>query len=129
MKKYLIIFLTTMLMLNNVTAQPKMDDVVTVLNGSSIENIVKYFDNVVDITLNNNQSTYSKSQAEMVIRSFFNKNAVTAFKIKYKGNSSDDQSFYLIGDMKTNGHGVYKVYLFFKIRGKDHFLQEMKIEQ
>src|ERR1700748_208964 len=105
MKKYLTIFLTAMLILNNVTAQPKMDDVVSVLNGSSIENIVKFFDNVVDITLNNNQSTYSKSQAEMVIRNFFNKNAVTSFKIKYRGNSSDDQSFYLIGDMKTNGHG------------------------
>lgn len=129
MKKYLVIFLTALFLLNHVKAQPRMDDVVNVLNGSSIESIVKYFDNVVDITLNNNQSTYSKSQAEMVIRNFFSKNAVTSFKIKYKGNSADDQAFYLIGDMKTNGHGIYRVYLFFKIKGKDHYLQEMKIEQ
>jgi Asp-tRNA(Asn)/Glu-tRNA(Gln) amidotransferase C subunit len=117
-----------MFVLNHVTAQPKMDDVVNMLNTNNIENIVKYFDNVVDITLDNNQSTYSKSQAEMVIRNFFNKNDVSGFKIILNGNSSDDQAFYLIGDMKTNGHGQYKVYLFFKIKGKEHLLQEMKIE-
>ena len=118
-----------MFILNSVAAQPRMDDVDNVLNGNSIENIVKYFDKVVDITLNNNQTTYSKSQAEMVIRNFFSKNAVTSFQIKYKGNSADDQAFYLIGDMKTNGHGKYRVYLLFKVKGKDHYLEEMKIEQ
>jgi hypothetical protein len=129
MKKYLIIFLTIMFVFNDINAQPKMDDVVTVLNNSSVENVVQYFDNVVDITLNNSQSTYSKSQAEMVIRNFFTKNAVTSFRIKYKGNDAYDSSFYLIGDFKTKGHGVFRVYMFFKYKGNNHFLQEMKIEQ
>jgi hypothetical protein len=129
MKKYLAIFFIAVFIVNHLAAQPRMDDVVTSLNGNSIENIVRYFDNVVDITLNNNQSTYSKSQAEMVIRNFFSKNAIYAFRIKYKGNASDDNSFYLIGDLKTNGHGVFRVYFFFKQKGKEHYLQEMKIEQ
>ena len=129
MKKCIAIFLTAMLVFSSITAQPKMDDVVGVLNSNKLENIVKYFDNMVDITLNNNQSTYSRSQAEVVIRSFFSKNAITSFKIKYKGNDADDSSFYLIGDMKTKGNAIFHVYLFFKHKGNDHFLQEMKIEQ
>jgi hypothetical protein len=118
-----------MFVFDNIHAQPKMDDVVNVLNNSSVENVVKYFDNVVDVTLNNNQSTYSKSQAEMVIKNFFTKNAVTSFRIKYKGNDAYDSSFYLIGDLKTKGHGIFRVYMFFKYKSNNHFLQEMKIEQ
>ena len=114
--------------MNTVVAQSKMDDVIGVLNGDKMENIVNYFDNVVDITLNNNQSTYSKSQAEMVFMKFFNKNAVSSFQVTLKGGSSDEQSFYLIGNMKTNGHGKFRVFMQFKIKGKEYFLQEMKIE-
>jgi len=129
MKKRLIIFLTAILVYNSLLAQPTMGDVVGSLNANGIENVVKYFDDVVDITITNTQSTYSKSQAEMVIQNFFVKNAATSFHIKYKGNDADDSSFYLIGDLETRKNGSYRVYLFFKHKGKDYFLQEMKIEQ
>jgi hypothetical protein len=128
MKKYLSIFFTAMLLFNNVMAQPKMAEVVNMVSGNNIGNVVKYFDNVVDITINDNQSTYSKAQAEMVMKNFFDKNNVSGFQVKYKGVAPNDESFYLIGDLSTKGRGVYRVYFFFKQKGKGHVLQEMKFE-
>lgn len=114
--------------MNQAMAQPKMVDVVNVLSGDKIGNVVKYFDKVIDITINDNQSIYSKAQAEKVVKDFLSKNNAFVFSVKYKGIAANDDSFYLIGDLKTKGHGVYRVYLFFKQKGTGHFLQEMKFE-
>jgi hypothetical protein len=74
MKKYLALLITSIFMwVGTVIAQPQVDDVIQALNSGDLGNMVKYFDNVVDITLNNDQSTYSKTQAEMVIKSFLTK--------------------------------------------------------
>jgi hypothetical protein len=128
MKKYLSIFFAGMLLFNNVMAQSKTVEVINAISGNSIENVIGYFDNVVDITINDNQSTYSKAQAEMVVKNFFNKNNVSDFQVKYKGVAPNDESFYLIGDLRTRGRGVYRAYFFFKQKGKEHVLQEMKFE-
>ena len=129
MNRCLVIFFILLFSLSAATAQPQMDDVVNVLNGGTLENVGRYFDNVVDITIDNNQSTYSQSQAKMVIKNFFNKNSVKSFQIKYKGNATDEESFYLIGELKTFSHGTYRIYFYFRQKGKEPFLQELKIEQ
>jgi len=51
------------------TAQ--MANINTSLRTGNVDGIAQYIDNVVDITINNNQSTYSKAQAEMVLRDIF----------------------------------------------------------
>ncbi|MFA6060513.1 MAG: DUF4783 domain-containing protein [Taibaiella sp.] len=129
MKKYLALLITSIFMWGAVIAQPQLDDVIQALNSGDLENMVKYFDNVVDITLNNDQSTYSKTQAEMVIKSFLTKNSAKSFQVRYKGNVSGDSSFFVIGELKSNAHGIYKVYFFFKQKGKLHFIQKIKFEQ
>lgn len=128
MKKILSIFLIATLSWNHITAQPKSVEVVNMISGDNIGAVIRYFDNVVDITINDKQSTYSKAQAEMVIKSFFEKNGVSTFLVKYKGIAPNDESFYLIGDLKAGNRGVYRVYLFFKQKNKTHVLQEMKLE-
>jgi hypothetical protein len=93
--------------------------------------MVKYFDNVVDITLNDDQSTYSKTQAEMVIRKFLSKNSAKSFQVtftSYRGDVSNYNSFVVIGELKNNTRGNYKVYFFFKQKGKVHFIQKIKFE-
>jgi hypothetical protein len=129
MKRYLALLITSILLWGgSVIAQPQLEDVMQALNSGDLENMVKYFDNVVDITLNNDQSTYSKTQAEMVIRNFLAKNSAKSFQVKYKGNVSSDSSYFIIGELKNNAHGTYKVYFFFKQKGKFHFIQKIKFE-
>ncbi|MFT4062593.1 MAG: DUF4783 domain-containing protein [Edaphocola sp.] len=108
---------------------PQQRDIAKTLNDGNIENVSKYFDNVVDVALGAGQTSYSKHQAEMVLRNFFEKNKVQSFSIKYRGDSPADNSFYLIGQLKTVSNEQYKVFLFFKEKNKVHYLQEIKIEQ
>lgn len=128
MKRFLALLIMSVIMWGSVKAQPQVDDVIQALNSGDLGNMVKYFDNVVDITLNSDQSTYSKTQAEMVIRNFLAKNSAKSFQVRYKGNVSTDTSFFIIGELKNNSQGVYKVYFFFKQKGKLHFIQKIKFE-
>lgn len=97
------------------------------LNGGPVINVVKYFDKVVDITINDEQSTYSRSQAEVVLKNFLAKNQSKSFSIKYKGIASSDNSLFLIGELRT-AHNNYRVSIFFKQKDKNFFLQEIKFE-
>lgn len=128
MKRYLALLIASIFMWGVIIAQPQVDDVTQALNTGDLGNMVKYFDNVVDITLNNDQSTYSKVQAEMVIRKFLSKNSAKSFQVKYRGNVSNDNSFFIIGELKNNAQGSYKVYFFFKQKGKLHIIQKIKFE-
>lgn len=129
MKRYLALLIASVCFWGSVVAQPQIEDVTKALNGGDLQNMVKYFDNVIDITLNNDQSTYSKSQAEMVIRNFLTRNSAKSFQVKYKGNASGDNSFFIIGELRSNAHSIYKVYFFFKQKGKLFLLQKIKFEQ
>jgi hypothetical protein len=128
MKKYLALIFAAVFVFGSVFAQPQVDDVSNSLNRGEVANVIKYFDKVVDITINNEQSTYSKSQAEMVVKSFFSKNPAKSFLVRHKGTAASDNSVFLIGELKT-ANGPYRVYIFFKQKERNYLLQQIKFEQ
>ena len=128
MKKYLALIFAAIFVFGSVFAQPQVDDVSNSLNKGEVSNVIKYFDKVVDITINNEQSTYSKSQAEMVVKNFFTKNPIRSFLVRHKGTAASDNSVFLIGELKTV-NGMYRVYIFFKQKEKSYLLQQIKFEQ
>jgi len=105
-----------------------LNSIVAALKSGDVAGVSKFMDNVVDITMNNNQSTYSKTQAEMVLRDFFGKNAPKNFNLEHTGNSADQTSFYSIGYLLTSG-GKYRIYIFLKQKNNTYVLQEMKFEK
>jgi hypothetical protein len=128
MRKYLSLIFAAIFVFGGVFGQPQVDDVSNSLNKGEVANVVKYFDKVVDITINNEQSTYSKSQAEMVVRNFFSKNPPRSFSIRHKGTAASDNSVFLIGELRT-ANGLYRVWLSFKQRERNYLLQQIKFEQ
>ncbi len=58
-----------------------LEDVVNNIRSGNLPAITKYFDKTVAISINNNQSTYSGAQAEMVLKDFYSKNPVKDFVI------------------------------------------------
>lgn len=115
-------------MFGSVFAQPQVDDISNSLNKGEIANVAKYFDKVVDVTINNDVSTYSRSQAEMVVKNFLLKNTTQSFSIRYRGPVARDNSIFLIGDLKT-ANGLFKVYIFLKQKERNYLLQQIKFEQ
>lgn len=88
--------------------------------------VAKFFDNTVEITLPEKSNSYSKSQAEIVLRDFFNSNSVKDFEIIHKSESAGSQ--YCIGNLKTS-NGQYRVTIYMKQKGDKQVLQEIRFEK
>ena len=102
-----------------------MDVVVTAIRSGNVTQLSPFFDVRVDITLPDKSDTYSKTQAEMVIGDFFNKNVVQNFKINQQGESGG--TVYCAGILQTRS-GNYRTTLFFRQKGDKHFLQEIRFQ-
>ena len=106
---------------NNLT----IDDVATAIRSGNISRLSGYLDNRVDITLLDKSDTYSKSQAEMVIRDFFSTNEVQNFSIKHKGENSGSE--FCVGILQTR-NGDFQTTFFMKQKGDRQLLQELRFQ-
>jgi hypothetical protein len=127
MKKYLTFLLIAIFMYTSSFGQPQVEEVAKGLYTGDISRVIKYFDKMVDITILNDRSTYSKTQAEMVLRNFFSKNTVRSFQMKYT-NGPKEASVFVIGELVTI-NGTFRVYIFFRQKDKQFHLREMRFEQ
>ena|ERR1700689_5237049 len=102
-----------------------IDDVAIAIRSGNISQLSGYLDNRVDITLPDRSDTYSKSQAEMIIRDFFSTNEVQSFKIKRKGENAGSE--FCIGILQTH-NGDFQTTVFMKQKGDKQLLQEIRFE-
>jgi hypothetical protein len=128
MKRYLVLLFTSLFLWFSTYAQPQAEDVSKALNGGNVQNIFKYFDNVLDVTINDDQTTYSKAQAEEVVKGFLTRNSAKSFEVLHDG-AKNESSYFVIGQLKGKGRIVYRVYLAFKLKDKHYVLQQIKFER
>lgn len=107
------------------TTQTGIQEVISGLQANNAGQVARYFDNTVDITLPQKSNSYSKSQAEVILRDFLATNAVRSFQVIHKGDNAGSQ--YAIGKMVTK-NGSYRTTIFMKQRGDKQFLQEIRFE-
>jgi hypothetical protein len=123
MKKLLALtLLCATILLSSFTTGKELDEVVEALNLGNASQLSRYFDNRVDITLPEKSDNYSRTQAEMILKNFFNNSGVKNFEIKYKGESNG--SNYCIGILHTR-NGDYRTKLFMKNKQGKEVVQEI----
>lgn len=103
----------------------EIDSVVGAFRTGNVDQIALYLDYRVDISLPEKTDTYSKSQAEMIIRDFFESNGVRNFQVKQKGENGGSE--FCIGVLQTR-NGNYQTCLFMKHKGDKQFLQEIRFQ-
>ena len=94
-------------------------------NGNASE-LSKLFNLTIDINIPENEGTYSKNQAEIIVKKFFKKNPVTKFTINHSG-SSNDGSKYSIGTYISNNK-TYRVYFLLKETSETYYIQQLQFE-
>lgn len=114
--------ITTLSFTNNYS----IEDVVTAMNTGNANQLSLYFDNMVEITLHEKSNSYSRSQAEMIMKDFFSSYGVKAFKIVHKGSSSGSE--FCIGNLQTK-YGQFRTTIFMKSRSEKQVLQEIRFEE
>ena len=115
-----------LMMLVSFTKAGELENISLAIQTGNAAEVAKYFDNTVSITVFNSEGSYSKAQAEMVLKDFFSKNSPRSFKIIHKGNSSEG-SQYAIGTL-VSAKGSFRTYIYIKKKGNAYLIQEIRFE-
>lgn len=107
------------------TAFIGIDDVVAALKSGNASQMAKHFDNTVEITLPAKSNSYSKSQAEVVLKDFFAGNTVKNFKAIHKGDNAGSQ--FCIGTLQTTA-ATYRTTIYMKQKADKQVVQEIRFE-
>src|SRR5579872_3104801 len=126
--KKLLLLVSCTLVLFTVHAQNSVspiEDMVNAMKNDRVADMAKYFDNFVPVTINNNQVLYSRNQAEIVLKDFFDKNSPRGFEVIDNG-SPDNTSKFVIGAFTTPAGVRYNVYILMRLKGS-FMLQELRM--
>jgi hypothetical protein len=124
MKRFLLIS-SVFAFLMSFTILSGINEVIGALKAGNSSEIAKYFDNTVEITLPEKSNSYSKSQGELILRDFFNTNAVKGFTIIHQGENAGSQ--YCIGTLITKS-GSFRTTIYMKQKGDKQIVQEIRFE-
>jgi hypothetical protein len=122
MKKIVGIFLFW-LVFNGLQAQAVFSPMKDAVKAGSAKDLVRFLNSSVDINLEGNVNSYSKAQAEFVLRDFFKKHAPTDFTIKHTGASKGGLQF-AIGEYQS-GTDYYDVLMRVREVGKESLIHEI----
>jgi hypothetical protein len=125
MKRIFTFAAISLVVLSFTVLQQGIDDVVNAMKNGNSSQIARYFDNTVEITMLDKSNSYSKSQAELVLKDFFATNPVKGFEVIHKGENGGSQ--YRIGNLNTKT-GSFRTTIFMKQKADKQYLQEIRFE-
>lgn len=125
MKIFFTLFISLFIFSSFTIQKEGMDIVVNAFKIGSANTVANHFDSTIEITLPQKSNSYSKSQAEMILRDFFNINSVKDFLVIHKGENAGSQ--YCIGTLVTKGAN-YRTTIFMKQKGTTQLIQEIRLE-
>ena len=123
--KKIFTLLTIGALLSSFTFFSSIDEVIAALKAGNATEIARFFDNTVEINTPDKSGSYSKSQAELVLKDFFSTNTVKGFTLDHKGENSGSQ--YCIGTLVTK-NATYRTTVFMKLKGDKQVLQTITFE-
>jgi hypothetical protein len=77
-----------------------INNIVAAIAAGDAKKLATYFNSSVDLTIPSGDGTYSKSQAEMIVKNFFAQYPPVSFKINQQGSSNEGSQF-SIGTLVT----------------------------
>lgn len=101
-------------------------DITNNLKNGNINKITSYFNKSIELSITGNEDTYSKTQAEMIVKDFFKNNPIKTFTLTQRGTNHSGSEF-INGKLETK-LGIYKIYMLLKSSGNSILITEMHIE-
>ena len=94
-------------------------------SGNSRE-LSKYFNTTVNLKILNQESIYSKADAEKIVKDFFTKNPPKSYLAKHNGTSKNGAHYFI--SQITTANGVFRTYCLLKKSENAVLIHELKIE-
>ena len=103
-----------------------IDEVIGALRSGNATQLSNYFDENVGLTLPDKKDTYSKAQAQLIVKDFFDNNGVKGFELKHKGDGAGG-SQYCVGTLQT-ASGNYRTNVFMKMKNGKEVVKEIRFQ-
>jgi hypothetical protein len=129
MKKTRVVMFGMLAMLASVTVWADVfSDIASAIRSGNAKEVSRWFGTSVDLKTDNKSGVYSKAQAEMVLKEFFQANTCKTFDIIHRGATTDKTAQYAIGTFVTPG-GTYRTYMLIGNVGGQQVIQELSFEK
>ncbi len=119
------LLLSTVLLLSSFETQSAIDGVISALRSGNSSQLSAYFDDNVELTLPDKSDSYSKAQAQLIVKDFFGNNGVKGFELKHKGDSPGGH--FCIGTLQTNA-GNFRTNVFMKTKSGREVVKEIRFQ-
>jgi hypothetical protein len=95
-------------------------------NKGNSQQLAKFFSKNIELLINQKEDVYSKAQAELILKDFFNKHHPEAFTIENQGCS--DGINYVIGKLATS-NGKFRIYFTYRLNSNIIYINRINITQ
>lgn len=119
------LLLASTIVLSSFGQQSSIDEVIGALRAGNAAELSKYFDDNVEVTLPAKSDSYSKAQAQLILKDFFTSNDVKGFELKHKGDSPGGH--YFIGTLQTKS-GNFRAHIFLKTKANKEVVKELRFQ-
>lgn len=116
----------SLLLLMSFRTFTSIEEVVSAVKSGNANELSRFFDDRIDISLPGKNDNYSRSQGEMILKDFFSNNDVKDFQIKHKGENNGSE--YCFGILQTR-NGNFRTKLYMKQKGERQVLQEIGFQR
>lgn len=89
--------------------------------------LAAYFSATIDLTVPGSEGTYSKSQAEIIVKNFFSQYPPVSFSVNQQGLSGEGSQF-AIGTLKTS-KGNFRTYYLMKKVASQQQINQLQFEE
>lgn len=120
------LFLVAVVLLSSVKMEGSIDDVISALRSGNSAELSNYFDESIELTLPDKSDSYSKAQAQLIVKDFFSNNGVKGFELKHKGDAPSGGHF-CIGTLQTNA-GNFRTNVFMKAKNGREVVKEIRFQ-
>ena len=117
--------ISSVLLMSSFTLQSNIDGVIGAIRSGNSAELSKYFDENIELTLPDKSDSYSKAQAQLIVKDFFTNNGVKGFDLKHKGDSPGGH--FCIGTLQTNT-GNFRTNVFMKSKGGREVVKEIRFQ-
>jgi hypothetical protein len=129
MKKWISLAVLLLALISVKASVPEIfDEIAAGIKTGDVKMLSRNFNSSIDLTIGTVENTYSKAQAEQLLRDFFAANKPTSFTIIHQGLSKEGAK-YAIGTLTTASGKSFRVYLYVKQLGNAYQVNELRFMQ
>ena len=100
-------------------------DIINALAKGDASRLSSFFNDNIELVVDNKNDIFSKQQASSIISDFFRKNPANGFGVLHEGKK--EASSFSIGTLKT-ANGPFRIYILTRKSGNKDVIQQLRIE-